>query len=178
MTDAPYPLEELQLKAPFEAKGRTVPKEWTDWNGHMNVGYYVVAFDHATGDIFNNFGLPYEYTKFRIGMYFVLEGHVNYEKEIKEGDAFRIETQILDHDLKRVHLFHSMYDAGDGKLVATNELMLMNIDYESRRSAPWPLWANDRIERMAALHRTLPRPRQVGSVIAIRSSQAPASSPS
>lgn len=168
MTDAPYPLEDLRLDAPFDAGGGTVPKEWLDWNGHMNLGYYVVAFDHATGDLFNNLGLPYEYTKHRIGMYFVLECHVNYEKEIKEGDQFRIVSQILDHDAKRVHLFHHMYDRADGKLVATNELMLINIDFESRRSAPWPSWANERIEAMAALHRDLPRPRQAGSVIAIR----------
>lgn len=168
MTEAPYPLEELRSEAPFHARSRVVPKDWTDWNGHMNVGYYVVAFDQATGDLFDNLGLPYEYTKLEIGMYFVLECHVNYEAEIKEGDTFRIETQILDYDHKRIHIFHSMYDAGDGKLVATNELMLMNIDFNSRRSAPWPQWAKDRIETMAASHAALPRPRQVGSVIAIR----------
>lgn len=169
MTDAPYPLEDPRLEAPFRAKGGSVQKDWLDWNGHMNLGYYVVAFDHATGDLFNNLGLPYEYTKDRIGMYFVLECHVNYEKEIKEGDEFRIDSQILDHDAKRVHLFHSMYDLADGKLVATNELMIINIDYQSRRSAPWPTWAMERISAMAGLHRSLPRPRQAGSVIAIRS---------
>lgn len=168
MTEPPYPLEPVRLEAPFQAKSAAVLKEWTDWNGHMNVGYYVVAFDQATGEIFDNFGLPYEYTKLGIGMYFVLECHVNYEAEIKEGDVFRIESQILDHDHKRLHLFHTMFDNRDGKLVATNELMLTNIDYASRRSAPWPSWAKERIDGMAALHAPLPRPRQAGSVISIR----------
>ncbi|NJN47440.1 MAG: thioesterase-like protein, partial [Candidatus Competibacteraceae bacterium] len=25
-----------------------VPPEWIDYNGHMNVAYYVLAFDRAT----------------------------------------------------------------------------------------------------------------------------------
>ncbi len=168
MKEPPYSLETLDLGAPFDVFRGTVLSAWTDWNGHMNVGYYVVAFDHATGQIFNNLGLPYEYTSNRIGMYFVLEAHVNYVSEMKEDDGFRVQSQILDHDHKRVHLFHTMFAEDDGRLVATNELMLMNIDYASRRSAPWPEWAMERIETMAAAHAGLPRPQQAGSVIAIR----------
>lgn len=168
MDNPPYALETLNLDAPFDVFRRTVPEAWTDWNGHMNVGYYVVAFDHATGQIFNNLGLPYEYTSNKIGMYFVLEAHVNYVSEMKEGDSFSVRSQILDYDHKRVHLFHTMFAGDDGRRVATNELMLMNIDYATRRSAPWPIWAMQRIEAMAAAHAGLPRPAQVGNVIGIK----------
>lgn len=169
MTDQPpYPLEVPNLDAPFDVFRGTVVKEWTDWNGHMNVGYYVVAFDHATGEIFNNLGLPYEYTSNGIGMYFVLEAHVNYISEMVEGAGFRVESRILDHDQKRVHLFHAMFADDDGRLVATNELMLMNIDHASRRAAPWPAWSMRRIAEMAAAHAALPRPDQIGSRIGIR----------
>lgn len=163
----PFALETPILDAPFDVFRGTVPNAWTDWNGHMNVGYYVVAFDHATGEIFNNLGLPYAYTSNRIGMYFVLEAHVNYLSEMKEGDRFRVASQILDHDHKRVHLVHTMFAEDDGRLVATNELMLMHIDYAARRSAPWPEWAAERIAAMAAVHAVLPRPDQVGNVIGI-----------
>lgn len=164
---APYPLEDLILAAPYDRYRDTVRKEWTDWNGHMNVGYYVVAFDQGTGNVFNNLGLPYEYTGMKLGMYFVLECHVNYENEMLEGEAFRITSQILDFDHKRVQLFHQMIADKDGRLVATNELLLMNINYDARRSAPWPKWAMRRIEAMANAHSTLPRPRQAGSVIGL-----------
>ena len=168
MSLPPYQLEALNLEAPFNVFHSRVIEAWTDWNGHMNVGYYVVAFDHATGEIFNNLGLPYEYTSNHIGMYFVLEAHVNYISEMKIDDGFRVESRILDHDHKRVHLFHSMFAEDDGRLVATNELMLMNIEYSTRRSAPWPAWAMERIKLMADAHSCLPRPIQVGSQIAIR----------
>jgi acyl-CoA thioester hydrolase len=61
-----------------------------------------------------------------------------------------------------------MYHAGEGYLAATNELMLMNIDYATRRSAPWPEWAMARVETMAAAHRPLPRPPQAGRLIGIK----------
>jgi acyl-CoA thioester hydrolase len=63
---------------------------------------------------------------------------------------------------------HMMYHGSEGYLAATNELMLMNIDYESRRSAPWPEWAMPRIDKLAAAHARLPRPKQAGRLIGIK----------
>jgi acyl-CoA thioester hydrolase len=168
MKSPPYPLIELDLSAPFDRHRATVLPEWIDWNGHMNVGYYVVAFDKATDVLCEQFGCSWDYTRCEIGMTFVLEAHVTYEQEVKQGDPLRITTQILDHDAKRLHYIHAMFHAGEGYLAATNELMLMNIDYASRRSAAWPDFAMERIEKMAAVHATLPRPAQAGRLIGIR----------
>ena len=159
---------ELDLSAPLDLHRATVLPDWIDWNGHMNVGYYVVAFDKATATLCRQFGVGYEYTRDKIGMTFVLEAHVTYDREVKEGDPLRITTQILDHDTKRLHYIHKMHHAGEGYLAATNELMLMNIDYVSRRSAPWPDFAMERIEKMAAAHAALPVPKQAGRLIRIR----------
>ena len=104
----------------------------------------------------------------KIGMTFVLEAHVTYDQEIKEGAPFRITTQILDHDSKKVHYLHAMHHATEGWLAATNELMLMNIDYATRRAAPWPAEATRRLDLMAKAHATLPRPPQAGRLIGIR----------
>jgi acyl-CoA thioester hydrolase len=127
-----------------------------------------VAFDKATDTLCEQFGCSYDYTRCAIGMTFVLEAHVTYDQEVKEGDPLRITTQILDHDAKRLHCMHAMYHATQGYLAATNELMLMNIDYASRRAAPWPAFALERIARMSAAHAVLPRPPQTGRLIGIR----------
>ncbi len=168
MRSAPYPMIELDLSAPLDRHRATVKPDWIDWNGHMNVGYYVVAFDQATDTLCQQFACGFEYTRDKIGMTFVLEAHVTYDREVKEGDALRITTQILDHDAKRIHYIHTMYHAEEGYLAATNELMLMNIDYASRRSAPWPDFAMERIERLAAAHASLPKPPQAGRLIGIK----------
>ena len=165
---APYPMIELDLSAPLDLHRATVLPDWIDWNGHMNVGYYVVAFDKETDTLCRQFGVGWEYTRDKIGMTFVLEAHVTYDREVKEGDPLRITTQILDHDAKRVHYIHEMFHATEGYLAATNELMLMNIDYESRRSAPWPDYAMERLGKLAAAHKHLPVPKQAGRLIGIK----------
>src|SRR5262245_25575607 len=101
-------------------------------------------------------------------MSFLLEAHCTYDREVKQGDPLRITTQILDHDAKRLHYIHAMYHADEGYLAATNELMLMNIDYATRRAAPWPDFAMERIEKLAELHKKLPMPRQAGRLIGIK----------
>ena len=153
--------------APLDVHRATVLPEWIDWNGHMNVGFYVVAFDKATDTLCNQFGVSWEYTREKIGMTFVLEAHVTYDREVKEGDPLRITTQILDHDQKRLHFFHAMYHAGDGWLAATNELMMLHIDHATRRAAPWRPETLHRLEAMAAAHKALPRPDKAGRVIGI-----------
>ena len=159
---------EPELSAPLDIHRAHVLPEWIDWNGHMNVGFYVVAFDKATDTLCQQLGIGWEYTRDKLGMTFVLEAHVTYDREVKEGDPLRIATQILDHDDKRLHFIHMMYHRTEGFLAATTELMLMNIDFETRRSAPWPAWAKARIEKIAPLHAKLPRPRQAGRLINIK----------
>lgn len=39
--DGPYP-------APVTIARQTVVAEWIDYNGHMNIGYYGIAFDRAS----------------------------------------------------------------------------------------------------------------------------------
>lgn len=167
----PFDLPSLDLVAPLDRHRMVVPPEWVDLNGHMNVGYYVVAFDHATGTLCDQFGLGWDYTRTGIGTTFVIEAHVTYDREVGGGDPLRITTQIVDHDQKRLHFMHAMYHAERGFLAATNEVMLMNIDLATRRSAPWPEWARQRIEQMADEHAKLPRPVQVGRTIGIRRRQ-------
>ena len=163
----PYELPELVTAPPLPTRRSTVLPEWIDWNGHMNVGYYIVAFDKATDVMCEQFGCSWDYTRQKIGMTFVLEAHVTYDQELKEGDPLRVTSQILDYDAKRLHYIHAMYHATEGYLAATNELMLMNIDYASRRSAPWPDFAMERIDKLANAHRALPTPAQAGRLIGI-----------
>ena len=163
----PYPLPPLDLSAPLDRRRDAVRPEWIDPNGHMNVGYYLVAFDLATDEFCRLLGVDWDYTRHKLGMSFVLEAHVTYDHEVRAGDLLRFTTQLLDHDSKRMHLFHSMYHAEEGWLAATNELMMMHIDYETRRASPWREETMGRLEAMATAHRALPKPKKAGRIIAI-----------
>ena len=110
----PYELPELVTRAPLDTHRSTVLPEWVDWNGHMNVAFYVTAFDQASGAFMRNMGLGRRYVDGKLGMTFVLETHVTYDREMREGAPMRFTTQLLARDAKRVHLYHEMFHADRG----------------------------------------------------------------
>ena len=163
----PYELPELVTRAPLDTHRSEVLPEWVDWNGHMNVAYYVTAFDQASGAFMRNMGLGRRYVDGKLGMTFVLETHVTYDREVKGGTPMRFTTQLLDRDAKRVHLYHEMFHAEQGYLASTNETIIMNIDFATRRSGPWPVPACERLESIWAEHRKLPKPAKAGRVMGL-----------
>ena len=92
----PYEMPELVTAAPLDTHRSTVLPEWVDWNGHMNVAFYVTAFDQASGAFMRNMGLGRRYVDGKHGMTFVLETHVTYDREMKGGAPMRFTTQLLD----------------------------------------------------------------------------------
>lgn len=121
------------------ASFRTVVKpEWIDHNGHMNVAYFVVAFDEATDDVYEDWGIGMAYPDDSGYSVFTLGMNVDYLGEVFEGQAIRIETHLIDHDAKRVHYYHEMFLEETNIRVATNECLAMNVSLSSRKSAPFP----------------------------------------
>jgi len=153
----PYPLPELDLTAPFEQYEARVIPDWVDGNGHMNMAYYMVAFDKASDVFFEQLGLSWPYTEHKLGMLFVLEAHINYEQELCEGEPIRVTSQIVDWNRKLMHLFHTMLHGEQRYTVATCEVMMLHVDYQSRKSEPWPEACIERLTAMADAHRSLPR---------------------
>lgn len=153
--------------APLALHRESVDPAWIDYNGHMNLAYYVLAFDHATDVFFDYLGLGVAYLEANNCSTFALESHVTYGREMKSGEPMRFETQLLDHDAKRLHYMHFMYHAEEGYLASTNELISLHVDMTQRRSAPMPQSIIERVDQVAATHSALPRPPQAGRVISL-----------
>lgn len=154
-----------EIPSPIISATRIVRPEWIDHNGHMNVAYYVLAFDLATDDAFDYFGIHHEYREEQGGSTFTLELHVNYLREIMEGDPFIVHSTLLGVDAKRLHLFHEMLHGETGEPVATNENMFVHVDMETRRSAPFPGHVLTHLKKIADAHATLPRHANAGRSI-------------
>ncbi len=146
----------------------TVQPDWIDYNGHMNLAYYVLVFDHATDALQDVVGLDAAYRAATGGSVFVVEAHLTYDNEVKLGEEMRVRTRVLDVDEKRLHLFHEMSAGDDDRLAATNELMILHVDLASRRTAPFPAPVLAHLERLKAAHAVLPQPPQVGRRIIIK----------
>ncbi len=147
---------------------RRVRDEWIDFNGHMNVGYYVIAFDEVSVEVLGNLGIDDAYREGRNASTFALEMHVTYERELVPNAPYFVVTQLLDADHKRLHLYHEMYHAEEGWLAATNELITMHMDMNQRRSASFPPDIQERVDILKSAHASLPWPERQGRQIAIR----------
>ena len=102
--------------APLTLHHECVDSNWIDYNGHMNLAYYMLAFDHATDAFFDYIGIGVDYLQSSKCSTFTLEAHITYERELMENDPMRFETQLLNFDKKRLHYVHMMYNADKGLL--------------------------------------------------------------
>ncbi|MCP5158352.1 MAG: thioesterase family protein [Gammaproteobacteria bacterium] len=162
----------MRIESPLCLYTGIVPPEWIDYNGHMNVAYYVLAFDHATDAFMDYLSLDQSYRESQQCSAFVVESHINYQRELMAGDPMRITTQLLGFDSKRIHYFHRLYHAKRGFLSATTELMVIHVDLTERRSARMPLAVLDRLNAVMTQHIQLSRPLQSGRVIGVRAKSA------
>jgi acyl-CoA thioester hydrolase len=161
-----------ELDAPFDRYRDVVRPEWIDHNGHMNMGYYLVVFDLATDEFLGSVGLDDAHRRERQVTTFCLEAHVTYRREVRPGDPLRFTTQLLGHDVKRLHYIHAMYHARDGWLAATNELMSLHVSLATRRGAPMAPEVLERLARVQRAHDALPRLPDVGRAIGLASRPA------
>lgn len=155
-------------EAPLAKHREKVRKEWIDYNGHMNVAYYVVIFDHATDVLLDSIGLGERYSAEANAGTFAMEAHITYQRELVLDAPVLVETQLLDFDRKRFHYFHRMLHAEEGFQAATLEQISIHVDHESRRSAALPAASLEALEEMHAAHRALEMPPEVGNRIGIR----------
>ncbi len=155
--------------APITIAERKVSPEWLDYNGHMNVAYYTMAFDEALETVFDDhLGIGEDYLKERHASTFTVEMHIRYIQELREGDAFRIDFRLLDYDAKRLHFFMHMHHARRGYLSAICEQMLLHVDMRARKSAPFPADVQQTLSALLSAHQKLPRPENAGRVIGIK----------
>ncbi len=146
----------------------SVQPDWMDLNGHMNVAYYVLAFDKATDAFYEYLHLSWAYRHAAENSLFTLGMNVDYVQEVFEGDPLRITTHLLDWNEKCLHYFHAMYHADTGFLAATNECLALHVSMETRRSAPFGEDSQQRIAALFADHQKRDLPKQASRVLAIR----------
>jgi acyl-CoA thioester hydrolase len=157
----------MPTASPLALHEEVVRPEWIDYNGHMNVAYYLLAFDHATDKLLDLLGVGRAYLAETGASIFIVEAHVTYDRELRAGDPLRFTTQLLGHDDKRLHYLHAMYHAREGFLAATNELLGLHVDMAGRSVTPFPEAVARRLADLWAIHSRLAIPAQVGRVIGL-----------
>ena len=122
-----------------------VIKEYTDYNGHLNVAYYVRIFDIAADVMLDNFKMGGESAKQNSKTTFVAEMHTIYKQEVRLGEEVETHLTYLNHDKKRIQYRLSMFHKEKKYLAATNEILSLYVDLSKRKVVEFDL---DRLKIM------------------------------
>ena len=114
-------------------KTEKIIKEWTDYNKHMNVAYYIHVFDIAADIMLDNFKMGGESAKKDKKSTFVVEMHTHYNQEVKLDEEVETHLTYVDHDKKRIHYKLSMFHKEKKYLAATNEVLSLYVDLGLRK---------------------------------------------
>ncbi|HWQ13498.1 MAG TPA: thioesterase family protein [Roseiflexaceae bacterium] len=154
------------IPAPLALHRTLVKREWVDYNRHMSESCYLLVFGDTSDALFRFVGIGEDYRASGRSLYTV-EAHIHYLREVGEGEIIVCTTQLLGVDHKRLHLWHAMYHEESGSELAEVEQMLVHVDMQAGRSAPFPAEIHERFAAIVAAHRALPRPPRVGKVMGI-----------
>jgi len=155
------------IAAPFVSERLQVLPAWIDSNGHMNVAFYLHAFDLAFDEVYGVLALGTEMMTSAKTSTFAAEMHMTFQGEVFEGERLRITTQLVGLDNKRFRWFQAMYHAEKGYLAATCEWMILFIDMTQRRVTEIPPAARARLDQVMAAHAALPQPPELGRNISL-----------
>ena len=117
----------------FHIANQIIKKEWTDYNNHMNMAYYVLVFDQIWEKILGKFKMGEQSAKTTNMSTMVVETHTTYNNEVKEGDEVEINLTFFDHDKKRLHYKMEMIEKSSKKLSATLEMLSLYINLDERK---------------------------------------------
>ncbi|MGC6484110.1 MAG: carnitine 3-dehydrogenase [Candidatus Puniceispirillales bacterium] len=144
-----------------------VDHDWTDYNGHMTEFRYLDVFSQSTDKLLLWIGGGPAYVDTGHSWY-TIETHIRHLDEVAAGKPIRVRTQLVDHDEKRLHLFHEMTSVETGSLLATGEHMMMHVDMEAGRSSAMPEAMKALVDEIASRQKDWPKPDAAGARIGIR----------
>lgn len=155
------------IPAPYE-DFLVVKPEWLDDNGHMNVAFYVQAFDDGGEVFFRDCGIGWDYTRRGVGSIFMVGCDLDFRRELLRDESLRVTTQLIDFSPKLVHTYQALYHRDEDILAASAEMLFVHVAFADRRSTEMPPDARARLAAIGRVHKNLPRPDNLGRKIEIK----------
>ena len=112
---------------------KKIIKDWIDYNGHMNLSYYILVFDMGAEVILSKFEMGEHSAKNTKKSTMVVETRTNYLKEVKENEEVIISLSYFDHDKKRLHYKLEMHEKSTNNLSATTEVLALYMNLNERK---------------------------------------------
>ncbi len=139
------------VPAPLHLYECVVEPDWVDYNGHMTESAFLVVAGWASDKLFRYIGVDESYRSSGASFY-TAETHIKFKAEGHLNQRLVVETFLAGADAKRLHLVHSIIDAGDGSRLGSVEQMLLHVDTERGKVSPMPEHLAEAVSRIASTH--------------------------
>ena len=130
------PLTSLETLPLYHRK--TIPADYLDIMGHMNIRWYFDLFARSGRKFFASHGLDEDY--FRGGKFgvFTLKQFIQYFAEVRVGQTVAVHTRLIGRSEKRFQFMHFMINETTSRLASTFEALITHADLKLRLAAPMP----------------------------------------
>ncbi len=133
----------------------TIPVDYLDEMGHMNVMWYTYVYSQAIRHVLESVGLDREYIESQRKGTFAMEKHLRYLAEVRVGEQVSVYTRVVDRQGSRFHLIQFMVNDSRTRLASTMETVSTHVDLTERRSAPFPPEIAAEFDGLVARHQRL-----------------------
>ena len=110
-----------------------VLQEWTDYNGHMNLAFYIHLFDGSWEVLLQKFNIGEDSAKIEKRTTFAVETHTTYDMEVRVDDEVDMNLLFIDFDKKRIVYKLEMIHKKEQYLAATTEVCSLYVDLGARK---------------------------------------------
>ena len=110
-----------------------VLQEWTDYNGHMNLAFYIHLFDGSWEVLLQKFNIGEDSAKIEKRTTFAVETHTTYDMEVRVDDEVDMNLLFIDFDKKRIVYKLEMIHKKEQYLAATTEVCSLYVDLGVRK---------------------------------------------
>lgn len=113
----------------------TVDASWLDALGHVNFLEYLRLADQANERFWLEVGGAMSSVSDPL-TFVLVETHARYDRELRLGDDFVIESRLVGYDHRRAHFHHTLLRGA--KVVSVIQMLALAFDINQRRATVWP----------------------------------------
>ena len=140
----------MEEKIPYEASMEVVTEDMCDLNGHMNVAYYLQAFDIYSRPMFEDFGFTKEH--FNNGYSsFAVEDSIRYLKEFLLGEKIYPRFRLENFNKKLIHIVGILLNE-EGQLSSISETIIVHGNMQTRKTVEMPKEFLTKLETIKEQH--------------------------
>lgn len=144
-----------QVRQLPQTHAATIPEEFLDAMGHMNVMWYTHLFSVGMGGLLQRVGFSIDPVEKNHSGTFALESHIRYLSEVLVGHRIEVHARVVGLSAKRYHVMQFMTNLDKRDVSATFEVVSSYIDLRHRRVAPLPDSIAEQFDRLLRQHERL-----------------------